>query len=49
METNHIADLAKYELPELKRKGFFRRWHYMPKQMAVTKKDIISSNMNIKT
>ena len=39
METNHIADLAKYELPELKRKGFFRRWHYMPKQMAVTKKE----------
>ena len=39
METNHIADLAKYELPELKRKGFFRRWHYMPAQMAVTKKE----------
>lgn len=38
METNHIADLAKYELPELKRKGFFRRWHYMPTQMAVNKK-----------
>ena len=39
METNHIADLAKYELPELKRKGFFRRWHYMPTQMAVSKKE----------
>ena len=39
METNHIADLAKYELPELKRNGFFRRWHYMPKQMAVSKKE----------
>ena len=38
METNHIADLAKYELPDLKRKGFFRRWYYIPTQMAVTKK-----------
>ena len=37
METNQIANLAKYELPELKRKGFFRRWYYMPTQMPVSK------------
>ena len=25
-------------VPELERKGFFRRWHYMPTQMVVSKK-----------
>lgn len=39
METNQLANLAKYELPELKRKGFFRRWHYMPTQMPVSRKE----------
>lgn len=39
METNHIANLAKYELPELQRKGFFRRWHYMPTQKPVSRKE----------
>ena len=37
MET--VSNLSKYELPELKRKGFFRRWHYMPTQMPVSKKE----------
>ena len=38
METNHIADLARYELPELKRKDVFRRGYYMPTQTPVRKK-----------
>lgn len=35
METT--KNLKNHELPELERKGFFRRWHYIPTQMAVSK------------
>ena len=38
METNY-KNLKNHELPELERKGFFRRWHYMPTQMPVSKKE----------
>ena len=38
METNY-KNLKNHELPELERKGFFRRWHYMPLQMPVSKKE----------
>ena len=38
METNY-KNLKNHELPELERKGFFRRWHYMPTQMPVGKKE----------
>lgn len=38
METEYKS-LKKHELPELERKGFFRRWHYMPTQMPVGKKE----------
>ncbi len=39
METTHIANLANYELPELKRQGLFRRGYYTPSQMPVKKKE----------
>ena len=39
METIQIANLANYELPELKRQGLFRRGYYMPTQMPVKKKE----------
>lgn len=38
METNY-KNLKNHELPELERKGFFRRWHYTPTQMPVSKKE----------
>ena len=38
METNY-KNLKNHELSELERKGFFRRWHYMPTQMPVGKKE----------
>lgn len=38
METTNNKNLKNHELPELERKGFFRRWHYMPTQMAISKK-----------
>lgn len=38
METKY-KNLKKHELPELERKGFFRRWHYKPTQSAVSKKE----------
>lgn len=38
METKY-NNLKKHELPELERKGFFRRWHYKPTQMPVGKKE----------
>jgi hypothetical protein len=38
METKY-KNLKNRELPELERKGFFRRWHYMPTQMPVSKKE----------
>ena len=38
METNY-KNLKNHELPELERKGFFRRWHYIPTQMPVRKKE----------
>jgi len=38
METTNYKNLKNHELPELERKGFFRRWHYTPTQMAVSKK-----------
>ena len=38
METNY-KNLKNHELPELERKGIFRRWHYMPTQMPVSKKE----------
>ena len=38
METNY-KNLKNHELPELERKGFFRRWHYIPSQMPVGKKE----------
>ena len=38
METTY-KNLKNHELPELQRKGFFRRWHYMPTQMPVGKKE----------
>ncbi|MBR0178739.1 MAG: hypothetical protein IJQ11_15095 [Bacteroidales bacterium] len=39
METTRIANLANHELPELKRRGIFRRWYYTPTQMPVRKKE----------
>ena len=42
--TNKINDLSKYELPELKRKGIFGRWYYMPTQTAVRKKEYYFSD-----
>ena len=39
METTNYKNLKNHELPELERKGFFRRWHYMPTQMPVHKKE----------
>ena len=38
METEY-KNLKNHELPELERKGIFRRWHYMPTQMPVSKKE----------
>ena len=38
METNY-KNLKNHELPELERKGIFRRWYYMPTQMPVSKKE----------
>ena len=38
METNH-KNLKNHELPELQRKGFFRRWYYKPTQMPVSQKE----------
>ena len=38
METEY-KNLKNHELPELERKGLFRRWHYKPTQMAVGKKE----------
>jgi len=38
METNY-KNLKNHELPELERKGIFRRWYYMPTQMPVGKKE----------
>ncbi len=38
METNY-KNLKNRELPELERKGFFRRWYYKPTQMPVGKKE----------
>ena len=35
METT--KNLKNHELPELERKGFFRRWYYIPTHMAVSK------------
>lgn len=37
METTNYKNLKNHELTELERKGLFRRWHYMPSQMAVSK------------
>ena len=39
MATTHIANLANYELPELKRQGLFRRCYYTPTQTPVKKKE----------
>ena len=39
METTNYKNLKNHELPELERKGFFRRWHYKPTQMAVSKSE----------
>ena len=39
METTNYKNLKNHELPELERKGFFRRWHYMPTQKPVGKKE----------
>jgi len=39
METIKYKNLKNHELPELERKGLFRRWHYKPTQMAVGKKE----------
>lgn len=38
METEY-KNLKNHELPELERKGIFRRWYYMPTQMPVSKKE----------
>ena len=38
METNY-KNLKNHELPELERKGLFRRWYYSPTQMPVSKKE----------
>ena len=39
METTNYKNLKNHELPELKRKGLFCRWYYMPTQMTVKKKE----------
>lgn len=39
METKEYKNLKNHELPELERKGLFRRWHYMPTKSAVSKKE----------
>ncbi|MBQ6770099.1 MAG: hypothetical protein IJP44_03870 [Bacteroidales bacterium] len=39
METKEYKNLNNHELPELERKGLFRRWHYKPTQSAVDKKE----------
>lgn len=39
METTKFKDLTKYELPELTRKGLFRRCIYQPTQSPVNKKE----------